>query len=513
MGVLDGQNIKIGSHRVMLGLFEKFRSLIDRSERQRATPFLSAKSTQKWLNGLPGTSDYDRHHALVEGLERYNGDTRGDALTRIKVLALIEGAGLPLQARLVEQYLRSHERNDASRQTLWRECHLFWDQLVVAYLPFLNIVLRSNVESEKLLAMAPQIAAKSLRYYSLAMRWEYLRGRRPSESAWRRLHKIYRAVESAGLVLDKVNIGGRETSSAREYVMALLYDLANPYAFDAAEIQTALELLDGISELPVPESGLRHGRHSHLVDLTATGGPERIDDRWVPGGRLRYLDFHGVIQEFERRANLLPDAVQAGICRKLAKVIGRAGTSRGGPRRPRFGEVRTVFGADQVLRMFSPSGQIPPPFEYITLRDESDKGIGFVLNDERALQPGSLLAIDRDDGQGTWQLLAVRWQAAEGMHWLLGTEVLSKFPKRVEVEWVNGASAKESAIALFLPLASTSQGATSNLLLPQAAYQSGRGLLLRQEDGTRYQLRLGGVAETHESWLRVEFDVLSREAA
>jgi len=497
----------------MLGLLEKIRSLTGRSERRRSTPFVSVKATRKWLNDLPGVSEYDRHHALVEGLERYNGDTRGDALTRVRVLLLIEEAGLPLQAGLVEQFLESHERNDAARQALWRECHLFWDQLIVAYLPFLNIVLRSNVESEKLLALAPQIAARSLRYFSLAMRWEFLRGRRPAESAWRRLHKIYRAVESAGMVLDKVSIGGRETSSAREYVMTLLFDLANPYAFDAAEIRTALELLEDIPELPVPESGLRHGRHSHMVDLTATGGPERIDDRWVPGGRLRYLDFHGVIQAFEQRASRAPDSPQSVVCRKLAKVIGRAGAIRGVPRRPRFGEVRAVFGAEQVFALFEQHGRIPPPCEFITLRDESGKGIGFVLNDERAIEPGSLLAVDREDGRATWQILAARWEAAEGMHWLLGTEVLSRYPKRVEVEWEKAGSGRETASALFLPLASASQGATSNLLLPQAAYQAGGELLLRQDDGTRYHLRLGSVVETHESWLRVEFDVLSREAA
>jgi hypothetical protein len=189
----------------MIGFLEKIRSLTRGTDRQRGAPFVSVKTTQRWLNNLPDSSDYDIHHVLVEGLERYNGDTRGDALNRIKMLSMIEEAGLPLQARLVDQYLKSHERNDTSRQTLWRECQLFWDQLTVAYLPFLNLVLRGSDEPGKFASLAPQIAAKSLRYVSLGMRWEYLRGRRPAESAWRRLHKIYRAVESAGIALDGLN--------------------------------------------------------------------------------------------------------------------------------------------------------------------------------------------------------------------------------------------------------------------------------------------------------------------
>ncbi len=497
----------------MIALLEKIRSLAKGESRHHGTPFVSVKATRKWLVNLPGASDYDIHHTLVEGLERFNGDTRGDAKMRIKVLMMIEEAGLPLQTRLIAQYLESHEKNNVSRQQLWRECHLFWDQLTVAHLGFLNMVLRGSSVPEGLSSLAVQIAVKSLRYFSLGMRWEYLRGRRPNESAWRRLHKIYRALESAGLALDCVKVEGRETSCAREYVMTLLFDLANPYAFDQREIRLALDLLEGLQGLPVPEVNLRHGRHSHMVDLTATAGPERIDDRWVPGGRLRYLDFICVVKELEQRAARAPDTPHAEVCRKLAKVIERAGISRSGPRKPRLGELRAVFGAQDVLRICSAGFGVVKSDDYVTLRDESSKGMGFVLHEERELAPGSLLAVDRDGGHGDWQVLAVRWQSAEDGQWLLGAEVLSRYPKRVEVEWQAGDSGKQTAVALYLPLAAASQGTTSNLLLPQEAYEAGRELLLRQDDGTRYRLRLAAIIETHESWQRAGFDVLSREAA
>lgn len=493
-----------------MALLEKIR-LLTGGDRQPGSPFASPRTAQKWLQNLPRTSDYDAHHVLVEGLERYNGDTRGDAYNRIRILQILEAAGLPLQDRLVAQYLKTHERQDAFRQTLWRECHLFWDQLALAYLSFLNLVLRKG-GAGKLAPLTTEIAVKSLRYVASVMRWEYLRGRRPAESAWRRLHKIYRAVENASLVVEEVEIGGRLTSCAREYVRTLLYDLANPYAFGAGEIELALEILDGLKALPVPEAALRHGRHSHMIDLSAASGPESIDDRWVPGGRLRYLDLRVVLSELEQRAGAAPDTPQATVCRKLARVIGRPGSNRGGPRRPRFGEVRAVFGADAVLAALSAKPEAPAAGEYLTLRDESSKGLGFVLNDERELPAGSLLAIERDEGVGSWQLLAVRWTAAEGIQWLLGTEILSRFPKRVELEW-QGEVGPKRAMALFLPLASASQGATSNLLLPAEAYAPGRELLFSQDDGTRYRLRLGAVVEAHENWLRVGFDVLAREAA
>jgi hypothetical protein len=494
----------------MTGFLHKIKSLARGTDTLRESPFASVRATQKWLQNLPGLSDYDVHHALVEGLERYNGDIRGDTITRIKILRQIEEAGLPLQEKIIAQYLGSYAANESSRHTLWRECHLFWDQLAVAYLPFLRLAVRGG-DAGSISQFGTEIAAKGLRYFSLGMRWEYLRGRRPSESAWRRLHKIYRMTEMTGVVFGDVQIEGKKTSCARDYVMTMLFDLATPYAFRSEEIQAVLDILHGLKELPVPETNLRHGRHTHMIDLAGSGGPEKIEDRWVPGGRLRYLDMHGVVLELEERAKRgSPDGV---LCRKLAKVIGRAGASRRGPRKPRFGEVKAIFGADAVMKVFDPQRGIMAPPEFINLRDESSKGMGFVLDEDRSLSSGSLLAIDREEGHGAWQLLAVRWSAMEEHHWLLGTEILSKYPKRVEIEWEAGEAGKESAVAIFLPLASITQGATSNLLLPSAAYSAERGVLLRQDDGTHYRLKLGAVVETHESLVRVEFDVLSRRAS
>jgi hypothetical protein len=496
----------------MTAIFEKIKSLARGTDYQRTTPFASVRATENWLQGLPGSSDYDLHHALVEGLERYNGDTRGDTVTRIKVLRLIEEAGLPLQNRLVAQYLKSHAANDSASQTLWRECHLFLDQLAVAYFPFLKLALKGE-ETGKVEPWSVEITVKGLRYYSLIMRLGYLRGRPPGESAWRRLHKIYRMAEVAGMVLAEVEIEGRKTSCVREYVTTLLFDMANPYAFGTGEIQLVLDLLDSLETMPVPEPTLRHDRHSHMVDLAASSGPEKIEDRYVPGSRLRYLELRGVLQELEQRANEAQGTPQGTLCGKLARVIGRAGSNRRGPRKLRLGEVRAVFGAEAVVKVFSPYLGVVPNTELITLRDESGEGAGFVLHEEHELSPGCLLAVDRDGGHGTWQLLAVRWMAAEGNRWLLGAESLSKYPRRVDIEWEESDSKRESSIALFLPLANASQGVSSNLLLPWTVYSAGRMLLLRQEDGTRYRLKLGGVVESHEAWLRVGFDVLSREAA
>lgn len=500
--------------RGMNGFIEKISSLVQGCYRWREAPFASEGAARKWLQHLPGSSDYEAHHALVEGLERYNGDTRGDLFNRIRVLRAVEETGLPLQARMVGHYLQSQSSNESARQALWRECHLFWDQLAVAYQTFLNAVQRDG-GAGKVSSLSPEIIVKSLRYFSLGMRWGYLRGRRPGESSWRRLHKIYRMAEISNVALGEVEVEGGKTSCAREYVMTLLFDLANPYTFGPEEIPAVLKILDGLQRLPVPETALRRDRHSHMVDLAASSGPEKIENRWMPGGRMRYLDLQSVQHELEQKASQAQDTARGLLCAKLANVIGREGVSRRSARKPRSGEVRAVFGTDSALKMFAPGQDqqenMPKP-ELVKLRDESSKGLGFVLKEDRLLPTGSLMSIERDDGGG-WKLLAVRWMGGEDGQWLLGAEILSKYPRQVEIEWENGEAESETATAFFLTLASTSQAVSSNLLLPRAAYSSGRILLLCQDDGTRYRLKLGGIIEIHDAWLRVGFDVVSRDAA
>lgn len=475
-----------------------------------SSPFLSAKTTMKWLDNLSGFSDYDMHHAIVEGLERFNGDVRGDASNRVKMLRILESTGAPLQSGIVSQYLSSPDMPASARQSLWRECHLFWDQLTVAYLSLLKQAL-GGAEGGKLEPWSSEITVKCLRYAALTMRWEYFRGGRPGESAWLRLHKIYRMAEIAGVALGRVEIDGKETDCVQEYVRALLYDLANLHAFTSLESRVVMDILDSIESLPVPEIGLRHDKHTHMVDLSSVHGPKVIAERWVPGSRLRYMELQDVLDELGRRASTSEDEQEREICKRLSKIIIRSGSHRSGPRHQRFSEVRAIFGADSALKIFAPYRGMVLNKEILSLRDESSEGLGFVLHEERKFSPGCLLAVNRGEDEGPWQLLSVRWAREEENQWLLGTEYLSKHPRSVELEWDGDNATKETGTAIFLPLAKTSHDMSSNLLLPHAAYVLGKIVLLRDE-GAQYRLKLGEIVETHESWLRIRFDVLARQS-
>jgi hypothetical protein len=113
----------------MNDLFEMLNTITRRRKAVAGSPFASVKSTEKWLKNLPSDSDYDTHHALVQGLERFNAENEPASLNRMKSLMKLEAAGLPMQLRVVDQYVRNQSSFRLARQALWRESWVFWSLL------------------------------------------------------------------------------------------------------------------------------------------------------------------------------------------------------------------------------------------------------------------------------------------------------------------------------------------------------------------------------------------------
>ncbi len=499
----------------MSELFGMIKKLARKPANTQTSPFSTVRTARHWLESVPQTSDYDAHHAMVEGLERFNADTRGDVINRIKVLRVMEETGLPFQARIVEQYLRNQDALKFAKQSLWRESQMFWNQLSAAYLHLFKQTIK-GAEKEKLKPWLAEITLKSLHYTALCIRWEYYRGQRPSGLVWRRMHKIYRMAEISGVALAEMDFGnGRSTSCAHEYVLALILELANPPGFKPREIHLVAKMLESISPLPVPEIKLRKNQHTHSVDLSAPMGAEKLEDRWIQGRRLRYLDLSGVIGIIEQRASMAEDAQTNLLFHQFARVVDRGGIRRDGARTPRTGETWAAEGLESVLTALAGDENNLPELSAWSLRDESREGLGFVIQGEQSLPVGRLAVVSYQPGEDAWKLLAIRWVRHENGQTLVGAQCLSRHPKLVVVE-ADPARAKFSPsgeTGIFVPLADISQGMVSNLLLPIGAYTPGAEITMR-DDTVTYRLRLGEVSETHEEdWIRVSFDVLSREVA
>jgi hypothetical protein len=496
----------------MSELFGMIKMLSSKPANTQASPFSSVKTARHWLESVPKTSDYDAHHAIVEGLERFNADTRGDVINRVKVLRVMEETGLPIQARIIEQYLRNQDTLKFAKQSLWRESQMFWNHLSAAYIHLFKQTIKGD-EKDKLKPWLVELTLKSLHYTAMCIRWEYYRGQRSSGLVWRRMHKIYRMAEISGVALSEMDIGDGPTSCAQEYVLALVLDLSNPPGFKPREIFMVSRMLEELGAMPVPEIKLRKNQHTHCVDMSAPMGAVKLEDRWIQGRRLRYLELGDVIQAIEQRATEADNADERLLFQQFSRVINRGGILRDGPRTPREGEVRAAEGLESVLAVLSHDEQKQHLMSNWIMRDESREGLGFVIQGEIHLPIGRLAIVSHQPVEDSWKLLAIRWVRHENGQTLVGTQCLSRHPKLVRVEKEPPSHKATGEAGIFVPLADTSQGMASNILLPKDMYSAGAKLIMRDGHVT-YQLQLGEIAETHEEdWVRVGFDVLSREVA
>jgi hypothetical protein len=81
-------------------------------------------------------------------------------MKRLKALRVLEQEGLPLQAKITDQYLRNQETLKMAKQALWRECHMFWTQLALAYVNLFKQAA-SGPAKETLKPMLPVLALKA----------------------------------------------------------------------------------------------------------------------------------------------------------------------------------------------------------------------------------------------------------------------------------------------------------------------------------------------------------------
>ncbi len=490
-------------------LFEMLKYIARRRSASGRKGQKSPRPSPRTQPGDPKPSDYDAHHAVVEGLERFNGALQAASVEHINGLRALELEGLPLQSRIIDQYLRNQETLKLARQVLWRECHMFWSQLALAYVNLLKQAVKGPAK-HTLNSWLPLIAAKSIRYTALSFRWSYHQGDMPSVFGWRRLNKIYRLVERAQVAEVEIEEHGQLTSCAREYSLALLMDLANPAGLKPREIELSASILEALPALPLPSMRLVKKQHTHAVDLATGQGAFKLDQSWVPGKRLRYLDIGCLHAQIEQAAAALVSDHARHFCRQLASIIERGGVRRSHPRNGAGGHYWVAVGMEAILAILDPQepGADKPPLEPWLSKDESPEGVGFEAEHRGALLPGELLLVSAEPQNNNWQLMAVRWSRSQNGALLVGAQCLSRHP--LGVRCVLPDQPGNSATSLvFMPLLDTREG-VSNLMLPKSAFR--RGLELKLRGGKlNYRLQLGAPVEDHGDWVRSGLEVLSRE--
>jgi hypothetical protein len=345
----------------------------------------------------------------------------------------------------------------------------------------------------------------------MSFRWGYHQGQMPALFSWRRLNKIYHVVEKAGVADTELDEFGIKTSCAREYSLTLLLDLAHPVGFKAREIELAAQILESLPSLPIPSHRLIKKQHSHAVDLSSGMGAFHLDQGWVSGKRLRFLDIGMIHAQIEQAVFAMPTNEARFFCRQLASIIERGGIRRRSPRTESSGRYWVAIGMDAIQKILDPQqvGGPKPLLEPWLSRDESRDGIGFVVMDGQTVSPGELLLVSTEPEENNWQLMVVRWSSNENGKQTIGAQCLSRHPKGVTYELPDDPN-HELGTMIFVPLLDTSAG-VSNVLLHKSIFANGLEVKLHDGDLT-YHLQLTEAVEKHGEWMRSGFDVLARES-
>jgi hypothetical protein len=476
------------------------------------SPFDAETTARKWLKSLPGETPYDTHHALVEGLERFNAENVAADRERLKVLLAIEEAGLTMQFPIVDQYLSSHASFALARRALWRETWAFWSLLAAAWFKMLKHAYKGPFQLE-LQPWRAEIAVRALHYVGLAMRWGYHNSQPPSTAAWQRVHNIYRMAERDAYADAPVTLSAGQTTCAREYALTVLMEMTNPLDHKAQQIEAIAQRFEGFSDLPLAESSFESGRHTHAVDLSANEGACVLDGNPPAGVLLRFFDLTPLVANLESIEPLSSTEKDEGFYRQIANLILSDDVRRSSRRIHRSGQLWVACGMGNILASLAgfQDGRPRQAMERWMLRDESADGMGFSLDASTALPHGRLIAVSRNPSENTWELLAIRWNHKTEESLQVGAQCLSRHPRRVEISFAeNAASApKASTYAVLLPMSDLETDSCS-LLLPRSHYLPGAQISFRDDD-THYSARLGQVHEDHERWLRVNMDILGIE--
>lgn len=372
------------------------------------------------------------------------------------------------------------------------------------------------IEGEVAQASLPQAVALALRAVNAFATWSRLSGAARAPWPYRALHALYHLAESEGV--DRVRLadaGGRDTSPEAEYIRALLLARLD----DAALAPIAFARADGwladwsaeCAMQPEAERGLRLAvRLTGDEGLKPTDGSDRDPaTRWL--GAQALVDHVRALRESPVEETL------AAAFESLARDIDPAAGQRAEPRVRFMGQqVDVVTGFDAVVRALVASGQgmgaapadVPAlPVSRWSVHDMSSNAFGLVAEAGVAagVEPGTLLALRRQDGRGWLVGAVVRRVPRDDGRVLCGVEGLSRHALAVLLR----PEGRPTDTAAVLLAGDDSRGTRDTLLISKGDATAARPHALYLEGGP-WRVRMRRRVRQGTGWETVSFAVEGR---
>jgi hypothetical protein len=475
-----------------------------------------------------------------------NTSPAGDSFAALRNAAKLLSTSEPLiQAELIElecscrphldglitHYIETQKLGLEYEEQLWLTVYRYLRKLIDA---FASSLWQPAPTTD--FALSSKVLLQNLDSLALFAKWHYLRYQPLPKNFWLQMHATYRQSEH----LNNTDHTESPDFQAR-YLQALMLDTLNRSNMLKSEIEQVDGWLKTWCQNLSLDKECDENRHLFFVDLQVDRGARRIREL-DPQASYRYWHVDmatATLEEMRQQleGNVLPQVFAKNTpLPNAVRVVGYllAEWSREGYKRQRRGEERedvsklaqVVHGILNVCQhvknlMFTsispPSAQSHLIENGWIIENESNFGFGASANVDFNfwLKPGCLIALDYELNPDMTVVGVVRsMQQQAGRDGYVGIEVLSHTPNYVRLRQLtdSGAIMPEAKLFSALYLGKVDErNLPATLVMPVFDFMQ-RGLYELQTQQFSRQVRLGGILEQQDDWVRVVADIAATGA-
>ena len=296
----------------MISLADKFVSGLVRlapfGKQQPEDPLATPKAATRWLEGLPIGDAFRCQLAILEELRRFNENSTAFTKDRLAVLMLLDEKSRDLQDTLVRQYLRNPRMSRPAENRLWHAVYgLYWEIARGYHAAVLQSAHDAGKDAQP--ELFPLVTLRAIRTFGQLLKWRAIRYLPAGNHLWQRLHKLYRAAESAGFHrLPQRAYAGEtaECSCETAYLHVLMLNLADSGTLYPKQIDLIDQWLCGWHGMLQLDNNFDPDTHVFAVDLSADHGARRVrkpdSDKplrfWATAALQQKLqDIHAALQQ------------------------------------------------------------------------------------------------------------------------------------------------------------------------------------------------------------------------
>lgn len=535
-----------------------FTGLIKAILRKKSSdPMSDLKSATIWVEELPQRDVHRAQTEIIGALMTINEKKTTSLRERIRVLIYLDEKAASLQETLCREYIAHCDDADAEGARYLPTILSFWNEMAAGY----QLCIRNfagNPDSNKIRLQLPLLTARAIYHFAMQAKWARLRYCVPDPAVWRSLHRLYLFAEREAFQLLPVKLFPRdkvETTSAAEYMQALMLHLSNPESLLPQQLDMIDRWLDHWAKSISLEQEFRPHRQIYAVNLADMKPPRKLRRNMI-GEKYRYwgvglllVNVNKAIEQLKQGE--LPVRLKLGedcrlpACLELLELMSKrwsgAGNARQHDRQPNVRHVEVARGLDQVIaQMRSKRSTLPsatggqPDIEIATvsadspdqigkptpelfearneewiMENESASGIGATLSNplQGTLKIGMLLGL-KPEGGARFSIGIIRRLCSTAPNKVfVGIQNLSQTPILVELRSTeNGMS--PSTRAVYLPEQRDAAVARS-LLIDLASYRRGSIVELKAQ-GKSYAVKLQNTLDQSSDYCRASFEVVAR---